>query len=115
MKMKHEMFVLYDSKALFYGKPLFFRSTGEALRSFMTVSNDMETQVGQNPEDFFFYHIGSYDDEKAAVEMFVKPISLGCAIEYKKFPTADLSNASAETIGKIKGAFNLGNKKEKEK
>lgn len=63
-----QVFVVYDSKAEFYADPMYFRSMGEALRSWEQVSNDEASDIGKYAADFTFFHVGTYDEQTGVFE-----------------------------------------------
>lgn len=81
-EQKHnKLYSIYDSKAGIYYKPFVSRTKGEALRMFQQAANDSQTTIGQYPEDFVLFEIGSFDDTKGNVEHQTH-ISLGKALDY---------------------------------
>jgi len=79
-----QIFVIYDSAVDAYLNPMFFRSKGEALRSFGVAVNDPNTQFHVHPGDFTLFEIGAYDDATGAITQLDAKISLGNAIEFKE-------------------------------
>jgi len=77
-----KIFAIYDQKAEAYLQPFFLPTTGMAVRSFIEASNDPNCQFSKNPEDFFLYEVGEYDDAHAALTQG-KLISLGSALEHR--------------------------------
>jgi len=76
-----KMYTIYDSKAGFYNRPFTARTKGEALRLFQQAANDKTTQIGEYPEDFILFEIGSFDDLTGNLA-HESHISLGKAIDY---------------------------------
>lgn len=60
--MKRNIYMIYDTAAAIYMGPLIFRADGEALREFEAQSNNADSKIGQNPEDFSLYKVGEFDD-----------------------------------------------------
>lgn len=59
---------VYDVGVGAYGRPVFVRSKGEAVRSFMDELNkphseQMPNQMRAHPQDFQLYFLGEFDDE----------------------------------------------------
>lgn len=77
----NKVYTIYDSKAGYYNRPFVCRTKGEALRLFQQAANDIQTQVGQYPEDFILFEVGTWDDLKGEVQHETH-ISLGKAIDY---------------------------------
>jgi len=61
------MYSVYDTKAEQYGNPVYCRTDGEARRQFAKVATDTQTEIGQHPEDFMLFRVGSFDAEKGVV------------------------------------------------
>lgn len=80
--MNRLLFCIYDSKAEFYSDPIYFRSIGEALRSFEAVANS-EHDIAQHPADFTFFHIGSFDQDDGSMDMLEAKVNLGTALDHK--------------------------------
>lgn len=61
--MTKQVYALYDSKAKIYHPPVMFNTEGEAERSFRTTANSSESNVGQYPEDFDLFFLGTYNQD----------------------------------------------------
>jgi len=59
------MYVIYDSKAELYNRPMGFLNHAIALRAATELRDDLTTEVGRHPQDFTMFHIGTYDDSTA--------------------------------------------------
>lgn len=57
-----EIYSVFDKKVGAFGTPLFFRSRGEAIRSFSDAVQDGQSQFCKHPEDYGFAYLGSFDD-----------------------------------------------------
>lgn len=77
-----KIFTVHDSKAQAYLQPIYFRSTGEAIRAFETTCKDKNSQFAQYPSDFSLLHIGEWNQDTAAIVMLSKPVILTNASEY---------------------------------
>lgn len=75
--MKTKMYSVYDSVAQFFEKPVTARAEGEILRSAKNIANDEKHPIGQNPQDYFLYEIGTYDDSNAIIEQS-EPKRIAC-------------------------------------
>lgn len=62
--MKYYVFAVYDHKIRAFMRPHLWVNQQQALRDFVIISNDLDTQIGKHPEDFSFFEIGEYEDEK---------------------------------------------------
>ena len=80
------IYVVFDSKAEAYNTPFFMGAKGEAIRGFETEANNLQSMIGQHPSDFTLFELGTYDEKTAKFQMHKTPISLGVAIEFKKYP-----------------------------
>lgn len=77
-----KVFTVFDSKVGAYLPPLFMKSKGEFLRGFAEASNDVKSNIGKYPEDFFAFELGSWDEVKCSFDLHAAPVSLGCAREF---------------------------------
>lgn len=66
--MKLGIYVVYDSCAEVFGRPLFLNSKAEAIRSFCEESVRDGSPVAESPGDYTIYYIGEYDDASAVIE-----------------------------------------------
>lgn len=82
----HKVCVVFDSKVEAYGTPMFFRSTGEALRSFTDEANKApsESAVASHPEDYTMFEIGTWDDRLGVVQLYEARKSLANAIDLRR-------------------------------
>lgn len=73
-----QMVAVFDSAAEFFGRPFFTPAVGYATRGFMDEVNrkDRNNELYQHPEDFTFYHLGSFDDSVGVFQIFEHPIVL---------------------------------------
>lgn len=60
--MQLKLYSVRDSKGEVYSPPFLAKTPGEAERSFHGLVKDPKTQVGQYPEDYDLYQIGTFDD-----------------------------------------------------
>ena len=70
--MRHQAFVIFDSKAKIYNKPFYFVNTQTALRAAQDLVLDTTTEISAHPGDYAMFHIGVYDDETAQFEPWDK-------------------------------------------
>ena len=82
--MKLCVFTVYDSKADCYLQPIYFKSKGEAIRSFSDECNRSESQMNVHAEDFTLFQLGEFDDSNASFDLLVTPVAIGKAIEFIK-------------------------------
>ena len=55
-------FAIYDSCSGVYDRPWFARSEAEAVRGFSGLAQNADHIIGQHPEHFKLYRIGTFDD-----------------------------------------------------
>lgn len=84
--MIYKVFVIYDMKAESYGTPIFMKSKGEFLRSFMDAVNADNSYLNKHPDDYYAFEVGEYDDANGIVVNYDERVSLGCALQYLKRP-----------------------------
>lgn len=63
--MLFKVFAIYDSKVKAYATPFFLRETGEALREFGNLANNPKTRIGEHPEDYTLFELGTWDEDTA--------------------------------------------------
>lgn len=80
--MELKIFTVHDSKVGAYLQPFFMRSRGEAIRAFITVVNDRQSQFYSHPEDYTLFEVGTYDDQTGRVEAHHVLEPLGLAKQY---------------------------------
>lgn len=71
--MQLQIFSLFDKKGGFYTAPFFVRAEGEASRLVAQRANDPQHPIGQFPDDFALYHLGSFDDQSGEMNLMPKP------------------------------------------
>lgn len=65
--MKMNAYTIYDVAAGTYMRPFFTTADGEATRSFKDIASDAKHPIGQHPEDYTLYRIGSWNDNTGAL------------------------------------------------
>ena len=96
--MRHEMFVIYDSKAVCYFQPWFLTTKAMAIRGFSDCVNQDGHNFCLHPEDYTLFCIGHFDDQTAEITWF-GPKSLGNGIEF----VSDAVQYSGEQLDFVKG------------
>lgn len=66
--MKLNAYTVYDVAAGTYSRPWFAGSDGEANRGFKDICNDAEHPIGQHPEDYTLYRVGSFNERTGKME-----------------------------------------------
>lgn len=61
--MKLQAYSIFDQVAGVYAQPAFYNHDKLALRDFITLANDPNTQVSLNPADFSICHVGDFDQD----------------------------------------------------
>lgn len=79
--MQMEIFAVYDEKAEAFMNPFFLQTIAMAIRAISDCVNDPSHNFGAHPSDYSLFHIGTFDNESAAIVPLKK--SLGCLIEFK--------------------------------
>ena len=79
-----KIFTVYDSKAGYYFAPLFYTTSGEAIRAFSDVVNDSDHLIGKNPTDFTLFDLGGFDEFSGVFSLNVAPVSIGSGVEFLK-------------------------------
>lgn len=81
--MEYKIYGIYDTKTCNYlMPPMFMKTRGEAIRSFMDIVNDERTTINRHPEDYILFEVGDYDDRSADFQNITPPASCGTALEY---------------------------------
>ena len=62
-----QMWAVFDHKVEAFMQPQFFRSKGEALRSFSDAVQQDGTVFTKHPEDYSFWFRGTFDDSNGSV------------------------------------------------
>ena len=82
--MIFHIFSIYDSKAEAYNTPLYLAAKGQAVRAFDDQVNKEGSEIGNHPEDYTLFCLGTFDDSTGQHEPYETPQSLGVAIEFKR-------------------------------
>jgi hypothetical protein len=62
-----KLFAVYDSVSGVYDGPVSCQNEGVALRSFSNVARNPETQVGQHPEHYSLWLVGTWNDADGSI------------------------------------------------
>lgn len=76
--MIHQVFAVRDVKLGAYNVPMFAKTVGLMQRSFEDEVNrkDDNNLMARHPEDYWLFHLGSYDDENGQFKNYENPILL---------------------------------------
>lgn len=89
---------VYDRKALSYYAPFFAVADGAALRSFMDLANDPQTNVGRHPGDYVLYRVGGFDDSSGLLLPVVNIEHISDAMALVKQQADFFANSAAHTV-----------------
>lgn len=70
-----KIFAVKDLATDCYGNPFAMNTSGEATRSFSNEvnSNNPNSGIATNPEDYILYELGEYDDDKGKITIHETP------------------------------------------
>lgn len=80
--MKRKIFAVYDVKAQAYATPFLYNHKPEAIRAFMTASNDPQTNLNKYPADYKLYYLGEFDDQSGKYTSLNIPEYLNTASDF---------------------------------
>lgn len=78
--MKMEMLAVRDAKVEAFMVPFFAQSVGSAERSFGDLARDKEHAVGQHPEDYALFYLGSFNQETGQFDLLPQPVQVALAM-----------------------------------
>ena len=84
--MKLKVVSIRDAAGEVYLQPFYARARGEAIRTFADLANDSNHPIGQHPEDYAAFIIGTFDQSNGQIEVAQEPEPLGIAIEFIQTP-----------------------------
>lgn len=111
-----DMYSVYDAKAKIWQYPFQAESSGAAVRAFADIANDRNHPIGQHPEDYCLYLVGSWDKLTGDVKPVEKQ-SFGVALEFVKADKNEfgvLSTVEDAFASTLSGKNMLNKKKGKE-
>ncbi len=82
--MKLLAFTIYDEKAECFAHPFFVSAIGIATRMLATWVSKTDSMIGQHPEDFTLYHVGTWNDNEAKFDNLNTPKFIAKATEYRQ-------------------------------
>lgn len=76
--MRYEIFSVYDNAVGVFGRPMFMRSQGEAVRVFTDEVNRAadDNMLNKHPNDYTLYSVGEWNDDDSALLGFSPPLKL---------------------------------------
>lgn len=66
--MNHVIYTVFDSASGVYDRPFVANSDGSAVRAFGDICMSADHPIGQHPEDYSLYRIGTFDDNNAVIK-----------------------------------------------
>lgn len=58
-----QLFSIYDEVTLIYNYPFIAHNINDAKRMFISSTQDENSMISKNPQDFSLYYVGSYNNE----------------------------------------------------
>lgn len=80
--MNLNVYSLFDQAAEAFTQPFFLHNDGLAIRAFQDNVNAPDTNVGQHPEQFTLFKLGSYNDTNGELSP-ITPTSIALGVELK--------------------------------
>lgn len=80
--MKLEVYSVHDAAVGAFNRPLFFRSRGEAIRSFADAVAVPENGFSRSAKDYAFYHIADFDDMTGKITALELPYRVCGALDF---------------------------------
>jgi len=75
-------YAILDLKTSVFGKPVFFSSEGECLRTLSDTFSSGDSLPAKHPEDFVLYRVGDFCDSKGVLEGAEPSVVVGPLSEY---------------------------------
>lgn len=92
---KINVYAVFDAAVSAYMQPFFMQAHGQAIRGFVDLARDKNTNIANHPADFTLCQLGTYDEYTGKfTNLEPSPFPLGTALE--------LSSAAAarDTVGR---------------
>lgn len=61
-------YCIFDRASGVYDRPFFAQTDQVAVRSFCDICSDGDTQVGQHPDDYTLFRVGTFDNNKGLLQ-----------------------------------------------
>ncbi len=73
----HKICSIFDVKAQAYSQPMFFQSSGQAVRTFSDEANRTDGNIGAHPEDYTMFCLGEWDEREGKITVYdaLKPLA----------------------------------------
>lgn len=98
--MIHQIFSVYDQKALAYLPTFILPEVDMAKRIFGDCINDEGHQFGKHPEDYTLFVLGTFNDRTGELETNPTPMGLGNGVQYVVQSVKSKPKQKALTNGK---------------
>lgn len=72
---------VFDRGTEAFGRPVFVRALGEAVRSFADEAASSESVISKHPSDYELYKVGTFDDATGALDP-IRPERLARGEDY---------------------------------
>ena len=82
MKMKLEIYSIYDFASKTYNAPYYQKTDEAALQHFVSLTNDENSLISKFPDQFALFNIGIFNDESGFIETYDQPKRLGLAKDF---------------------------------
>jgi len=79
-----KVFAVFDIKAESHGNLITLPAVGLATRTFSDAINAPNSPLGDNPEDYSLYELGTYDPVSGRMMGLERPKFIAHAVEFKK-------------------------------
>lgn len=76
------IFTIHDSKAESYIQPFFAQNKAVAERQFTSACADEKSDFHRYAADYTLFHLGYFDQDACAFDLFDAPTSLGSALHF---------------------------------
>lgn len=81
--MKINIFSLYDTKGAVHSRPLFAVNQQTFERELMAAVNEPQSIYCKHAADFSAFHLGTFDDSSAKMELLPQPAHLYNLLEFR--------------------------------
>lgn len=78
--MRLKVYAFFDKKVGMHSVPMFFAHEGYFMRAAQSIASDLQTSVGQHPNDFDMHYLGEFDDNTGVFHQDVGIRSLGSCV-----------------------------------
>jgi len=79
-----KLYAVMDTKIGFSEKPFPMRNKAEALRGWIDVVNNKDSEFNKHPEDFTLLELGEWDSETATIKLHETKVSIASGVDVLK-------------------------------